>query len=72
MNEALYKHYGTNVMVTKESGRTGAVDEKVQSALELGIHVLLISRPEVEFGTVFDHFDGVINALRTAKEKTSI
>jgi precorrin-6A/cobalt-precorrin-6A reductase len=72
MNEALYKHYGTTVMVTKESGRTGAVDEKVQSALELGIHVLLISRPEVEFGTVFDQFEGVIDALRIDKEKTSI
>ncbi|MDP1510370.1 precorrin-6A reductase [Paenibacillus sp. CMAA1739] len=72
MNEALYKHFATTVMVTKESGRTGAVDEKVQSALDLGIHVILISRPEVEFGTVFDHFDGVINALRTATGETSI
>ncbi len=72
MNEALYKHFGTTVMVTKESGRTGAVDEKVQSALDLGIHVILISRPEVEFGTVFDHFDGVIDTLRTATGKISI
>ncbi|WP_339238380.1 precorrin-6A reductase [Paenibacillus sp. FSL R5-0517] len=63
MNEALYKHYATTVMVTKESGKTGAVDEKIQSALELGIHVVLISRPEAEFGTVFDHFEGVLDEL---------
>ncbi|MNW18349.1 cobalt-precorrin-6x reductase [compost metagenome] len=50
-------------MVTKESGKTGAVDEKVQSALELGIHVVLIARPEVDFGTVFDHYEGVLTAL---------
>ncbi|MNW66329.1 cobalt-precorrin-6x reductase [compost metagenome] len=52
-------------MVTKESGKTGAVDEKIQSALELGIHVVLISRPEAEFGTVFDHFDGVLDELKS-------
>lgn len=72
MNEALYKHFATTVMVTKESGRTGAVDEKVQSALELGIHVILISRPEVDFGTVFDHFDGVIDALRTVQQELAL
>ncbi|MBY0217413.1 precorrin-6A reductase [Paenibacillus illinoisensis] len=64
MNEALYKHYATTVMVTKESGKTGAVDEKIQSALELGIQVVLISRPEAEFGTVFDEFDGVLSELK--------
>lgn len=63
LNEALYKHYATTVMVTKESGKTGAVDEKVQAALELGIHVVLIARPEVEFGTVFDHYEGVLEEL---------
>ncbi|KQY82185.1 precorrin-6x reductase [Paenibacillus sp. Root52] len=63
MNEALYKHYATTVMVTKESGKTGAVDEKIQSALEQGIHVVLISRPEAEFGTVFDEFEGVLGEL---------
>ncbi|MCG7378452.1 precorrin-6A reductase [Paenibacillus sp. ACRSA] len=63
MNEALYRHYATTVMVTKESGKTGAVDEKIQSALEQGIHVVLISRPEAEFGTVFDEFEGVLGEL---------
>ncbi|MNW37131.1 Precorrin-6A reductase [compost metagenome] len=63
LNEALYRHFGTTIMVTKESGKTGAVDEKVQSALELDIHVVLIARPEVDFGTVFDHYEGVLTAL---------
>ncbi|MFB5674825.1 precorrin-6A reductase [Paenibacillus terreus] len=63
LNEALYKHFGTTVMVTKESGRTGAVDEKVQAALEAGIRVVLISRPEVDFGTVHDQFEGILEEL---------
>ncbi|MCA0757670.1 precorrin-6A reductase [Paenibacillus sp. N4] len=66
MNEALYRQYGTTVMVTKESGKTGSVDEKVETALQMGIEVVLISRPEIEFGTVFTDFDGVIGQLKAA------
>lgn len=64
MNEALYRQYGTTVMVTKESGKTGSVDEKVETALQMGIDVVLISRPEIEFGTLFTDFDGVIGQLQ--------
>jgi precorrin-6A/cobalt-precorrin-6A reductase len=64
MNEALYRQYDTTIMVTKESGITGAVDEKVLAALHLGIDVLLISRPEIEFGTVFTNVEGVLEQLK--------
>ncbi|AJY76930.1 precorrin-6A reductase [Paenibacillus beijingensis] len=64
MNEALYRQFGTTVMVTKESGTTGAVDEKVETALRLGIDVILISRPEIEFGTVFADYEGVLAQLQ--------
>lgn len=64
LNEALYRQYGTTVMVTKESGRTGSVDEKIGAALKLGIDVILISRPALEFGKVFIDFDSVIGQLR--------
>jgi precorrin-6A/cobalt-precorrin-6A reductase len=64
MNGALYRQYGTTLMVTKESGKIGSVDEKVETALELGIEVLLISRPEIEFGTVFSDYEGVIRQLK--------
>lgn len=66
LNEALYAQFGTTVMVTKESGRIGAVDEKVETALQMGIDVVLISRPEIAFGTVFTNFDGVIGQLKQA------
>lgn len=64
LNEALYRQYETTVMVTKESGRTGSVDEKVDTALKLGIDVILISRPKQEFGKVFTDFEGVIRQLQ--------
>ncbi|GGG13907.1 precorrin-6A reductase [Paenibacillus abyssi] len=64
MNEALYRQFGTTVMITKESGKIGAVDEKVNAALEMDIDVILISRPELEFGDVFTDFDGVMGRLK--------
>ncbi|WP_166245616.1 precorrin-6A reductase [Paenibacillus turpanensis] len=64
LNEALYKQFGTTVMVTKESGKTGAVDEKVESALQMGIAVILISRPEIEFGTVYSKEEEVLQQLK--------
>ncbi|MDT3428917.1 precorrin-6A/cobalt-precorrin-6A reductase [Paenibacillus forsythiae] len=63
LNEALYRQYGTTVMVTKESGKPGAVDEKIAAALELGIRVILISRPDIDFGAVFTDFQDVIEQL---------
>ncbi|MFD1908545.1 precorrin-6A/cobalt-precorrin-6A reductase [Paenibacillus rhizoplanae] len=59
MNEALYRQYGTRVMITKESGAEGSVDEKLHAALDMGLYVILIMRPGLSFGdggTVFDSF----------------
>ncbi len=63
LNRALYKHYGTSVMVTKESGAVGAVDEKVQAARDLGIHVIVIGRPKLPYGRVFTDMDEVIHEV---------
>lgn len=69
MNEALYRQYGTQVMITKESGAEGSVDEKLHAALDMGLYVILIMRPELsigENGKVFDSFDEITEAVRAA------
>lgn len=69
MNEALYRQYGTQVMITKESGAEGSVDEKLHAALDMGLYVILIMRPGMtigESGKVFDSFDEITEAVRTA------
>ncbi|WP_248931112.1 precorrin-6A reductase [Paenibacillus hamazuiensis] len=65
LNSALYRQFGTTLMITKESGKVGAVDDKVEAALEMGIDVIIISRPEIEFGTVFTEYEGVLEQLKT-------
>lgn len=64
LNLALYDHYGVNVMVTKESGKAGAVDEKVDAALEKGIEVIMIKRPKVDYGVCYHTYGEVLQHLK--------
>lgn len=63
LNEALYRQYGTQVMITKESGAEGSVDEKLYSALDMGLHVILIARPPARGAAVFDSFAALADVL---------
>lgn len=64
LNIALYRHYNTDVVITKESGKVGAVDEKVTAALEMGLQVIVIGRPSVEYGVVYSEFTDVLEHLK--------
>lgn len=59
LNEALYKQFDTTLMITKESGKAGSVDEKITAALDLGIEVVLITRPKIQYDNAFDTFEAV-------------
>ncbi|KYP79464.1 precorrin-6A reductase [Ferroacidibacillus organovorans] len=63
LNEALYRHYGTTLMITKESGGPGAVDEKVEAALAMGIEVIVIGRPKLDFAVSFSTVDALLSEI---------
>ncbi|MFC4103024.1 precorrin-6A reductase [Paenibacillus xanthanilyticus] len=63
LNMALYAHYGVTLMITKESGKAGAVDEKLEAAAEMGIETIVIGRPDIEFGTAYSDYGAVIAHL---------
>lgn len=69
LNEALFRHLGVTVLVSKESGSAGAVDEKVEAALAMGLGVILIARPQVNYGTVLADAEAVVTHLRSWKEE---
>jgi precorrin-6A/cobalt-precorrin-6A reductase len=60
---ALYKQYGVSVMITKESGKVGSVDQKVEAAKELGIEIIMIGRPKIDYGQIFSDFTRIIRTL---------
>lgn len=45
MNLAMIRQWNISCLVTKESGKTGGVDQKLAAAKQAGISVLLIRRP---------------------------
>lgn len=63
-NKAIYEQFGVTLMITKESGQAGSVDEKVAAAIELGIETIMIKRPSIPYGTVYHHFHQVIKHLQ--------
>jgi precorrin-6A/cobalt-precorrin-6A reductase len=67
MNEAMYRQYGTQVMITKESGAEGSLDEKLHAALDMGLYVILITRPDTpycDFGSVYHVMDEIAGAVK--------
>ncbi|WP_151735330.1 precorrin-6A reductase [Paenibacillus tengchongensis] len=73
LNEAMFRQYGTEVMITKESGAEGSLDEKLYAALDMGLQVILISRPRTAYEAVrtFDNFGELTEALLAAPELRS-
>lgn len=65
LNRALFDHYNVTLMITKESGKRGAVDEKLEAALEAGIETIMIKRPKINYGTVYSDFQSVIDHLKS-------
>lgn len=64
LNAAMYRQYGVSLVISKESGKQGSVDEKIEAAMELGIPVILIQRPGINYGTAYSDYQGVVEALK--------
>jgi precorrin-6A/cobalt-precorrin-6A reductase len=65
-NKAFMEEYDISLMVTKESGEAGGTPSKIGAALELGIPVVIVMRPEVRElagKKVFNGVDDVIQEL---------
>ncbi|RHW39462.1 precorrin-6A reductase [Lysinibacillus yapensis] len=64
LNQALYKQYGVTLMITKESGQVGSMDEKIEAAIEQHIEVILIKRPRIHYGQKYSTNEGILNHLK--------
>lgn len=63
MNVELLKKYDIDMLVTKDSGKIGGTIEKLKSAKKLNIPVIIISRPKVIEGLVFDNIDRLLDKV---------
>ncbi|MEW6081714.1 MAG: precorrin-6A reductase [Bacillota bacterium] len=65
LNEALFRQFSVDVVVTKESGREGGTPEKVEAAVALGLDVIVVKRPAPKGPPA----EGVAEALRMIEEE---
>lgn len=49
MNIELFKHADAQIVVTKESGRQGGIQEKIAACEQLGISCVIIRRPQINY-----------------------
>ncbi|WP_432401680.1 precorrin-6A reductase [Wukongibacter sp. M2B1] len=60
MNMEIIKKYNIDILVTKDSGKVGGTIEKFEAAKEMGIPVIVISRPRLKESTVLNNIDDLI------------
>ena len=63
LNTAIYNQYKIDVVITKDSGKTGGVPEKIQSASEAGIDIVIIKREEIDYPVKCSSIDEVFGLL---------
>lgn len=54
LNVALMRQFQIRILVTKDSGPEGGMEEKLEAARELGAEVILIERPEEKDGMTLE------------------
>lgn len=52
MNTAMFRHFGAQVLVTKNSGPVGGTDSKISAAMDLNMAVVVVARPTVPYRRV--------------------
>ncbi len=68
LNKAIYNQYKIDVVITKDSGKTGGVPEKIQSAREAGIDIVIIKREEIDYPLKCSSIDDVFCLLGIGTE----
>ncbi len=64
MNQAMFREYGAEVLVTKDSGITGGTDTKISAALGLKIPVIIVARPDYGIIPVTDNVEVILENAR--------
>lgn len=62
-NRATLKEFNIESLVTKDSGLTGGVREKILGALETKVQIIIIERPGVVYPRVFSDMEALMKEL---------
>ncbi|MDF2613089.1 MAG: cbiJ [Clostridia bacterium] len=63
VNEAHFKSYDTDLVITKESGTEGGFLEKIEACKNLGIHVIVIKRTTITYPYVVHEITDILKDI---------
>lgn len=69
INIEMLKYTNASVIVTKDSGETGGTVEKVGAAKRLGIPVIMVRRPDIQYPRVVNTVEGVLGFVKGIAKK---
>lgn len=69
LNEEIFKYCNASVLVTKDSGNTGGVIEKISAARKLGIKIIMIERSDENYENKTTSIEEIIDFVRKISTK---
>lgn len=69
MNYEMIRYCNARVLVTKDSGNTGGVEDKLKAARKAGIVVILIKRPDIQYNGTVSTIDEVVGFVESQTEQ---
>ena len=63
LNKIILKDYAIDLIVCKDSGQIGGLNSRLMAAKELGIPLLLIKRPIIDYGRVVSSVKGLLDEI---------
>lgn len=64
MNKAMIEQYDIKYLVTKQAGDTGGEREKIESADEMGVEVVFLTRPKIEYLNCYNNIDEMVEIVK--------
>lgn len=71
LNTAMLRHTDAKYFVTKESGKAGGFEEKLEAAKELGVTLVVIGRPAETGSSIEEVKQNIQNILKTTSKRVS-
>ncbi len=63
MNIAMFKAHRAAVVVTKDSGAAGGIEEKLKACRSLCIPIIMIDRPKIDYPNSYSSLEELLNAI---------
>lgn len=63
MNKAMIEQYDIRYLVTKQAGDTGGEREKIEAADEMGVEVVFLTRPNIDYPNCYNEIDELVEVI---------